>query len=179
MNYSDELYHHGIKGQRWGVRRYQNPDGTLTAAGKRRLKLFQEASSIAKNNSNKLSNAAASRRETNRSMHERYDGKEGWKTYAEDAYGTTNSKDYNMSEKDFKRWMSGELKSNLMYSDTDDKLIISRYEKAAKKWMDISDSLLNVDVGSISRNDIKGAKLYILTQKYGDVSLEDLVDQMN
>lgn len=32
--YSDELYHHGIKGQRWGIRRYQNEDGSLTAAGK-------------------------------------------------------------------------------------------------------------------------------------------------
>lgn len=31
-----ELYHYGIKGQKWGVRRYQNPDGTLTNAGKRR-----------------------------------------------------------------------------------------------------------------------------------------------
>lgn len=30
------LEHHGIKGQKWGVRRFQNPDGTLTAAGKRR-----------------------------------------------------------------------------------------------------------------------------------------------
>lgn len=30
------LSHHGIKGMRWGVRRYQNKDGTLTAAGKRR-----------------------------------------------------------------------------------------------------------------------------------------------
>ena len=33
---NDELYHHGIKGQKWGVRRYQNKDGTLTDAGKKR-----------------------------------------------------------------------------------------------------------------------------------------------
>lgn len=33
----NELYHHGILGQKWGVRRYQNKDGTLTDAGKRRL----------------------------------------------------------------------------------------------------------------------------------------------
>lgn len=33
---SDELYHWGIKGQKWGVRRYQNKDGTLTPAGKKR-----------------------------------------------------------------------------------------------------------------------------------------------
>lgn len=32
--YNNELTHHGITGQRWGVRRYQNPDGTRTAAGR-------------------------------------------------------------------------------------------------------------------------------------------------
>lgn len=32
----NELYHFGIKGMRWGVRRYQNSDGTLTEAGQRR-----------------------------------------------------------------------------------------------------------------------------------------------
>lgn len=36
--YNIELYHHGILGQRWGIRRYQNRDGTLTNAGKRRYK---------------------------------------------------------------------------------------------------------------------------------------------
>ena len=33
---SQELYHHGIKGQKWGRRRFQNEDGSLTPAGKER-----------------------------------------------------------------------------------------------------------------------------------------------
>lgn len=33
---SNELYHFGIKGQKWGVRRFQNSDGTLTPAGRKR-----------------------------------------------------------------------------------------------------------------------------------------------
>ena len=33
----NEVYHYGIKGMKWGVRRYQNKDGTLTNTGKKRL----------------------------------------------------------------------------------------------------------------------------------------------
>lgn len=37
-----ELYHHGTKGMKWGIRKYQNKDGTLTPAGKKRYANYHE-----------------------------------------------------------------------------------------------------------------------------------------
>lgn len=40
MYYTTKLYHHGILGQKWGVRRFQNEDGSLTDDGRRRYKQY-------------------------------------------------------------------------------------------------------------------------------------------
>ena len=60
----DELYHFGVKGMKWGVRRYQNEDGSLTSFGKKRDKMLSDRKTAKKHSTtSNMVKAEYSRRE--------------------------------------------------------------------------------------------------------------------
>jgi hypothetical protein len=66
--YESSLTHHGIKGQKWGIRRFQNEDGTLTSAGKSRYASLDRAI----NRVNRRSEITMKAREKNRAKRQRH-----------------------------------------------------------------------------------------------------------
>ena len=52
IHYDSVIEHHGVRGQKWGMRRYQNPDGTLTPLGRKKLGRIERKVSKLGNNVN-------------------------------------------------------------------------------------------------------------------------------
>ncbi len=58
-SYPNELYHYGVKGMKWGVRRYQNKDGSYTSEGKKRRSQDPETVQKRKATAKKVAKVAA------------------------------------------------------------------------------------------------------------------------
>ena len=69
MEYN-ELTHHGIKGQKWGVRRFQTKSGGLTSAGKKRYGVGKDASKSDKESTKKVESAKSSVTKSKKEKHE-------------------------------------------------------------------------------------------------------------
>lgn len=95
QNYNAELYHYGVKGQKWGVRRYQNPDGSLTAAGKKRY---------AEMSPDKVRKTM--QKEIKRARAERHGGSNRWMS----SYGIGEHSDKAIAkhEKDLEKWRNSD-----------------------------------------------------------------------
>lgn len=138
MRYESELYHFGIKGMKWGVRRYQNKDGSLTSAGKKRYskeykKQAEKVTRDIRNNLGRLSDEAnvevAERfnREQERKYGKNYMDRDEYVLEFDEAY-------INNYDKVFDRKLSDFIQSNENYRKS--KELVDKYNMTA--WDDIA-----------------------------------------
>lgn len=140
-----ELYHHGIKGMKWGVRRYQNADGSLTPAGESRYKRGKRLSP----------ELAEVREKKYQALKKRY--KSQIEKYYDEAYFI--GKKYGLDLDD-----GGG-------GDTD-RFTQKQIDRAAEKYLDLFDKVSYLE-DRIDREATEKAKAYI-NKKYGDTAVSDI-----
>ena len=179
----NELYHHGVLGMKWGVRRYQNKDGSLTSAGKRRRDTMISASEKAKRFSNKA-NADANRysEKANRSKNSELTDSQYRKAMS-DLFGH-DSKNKKYVEEQAKSY--GYKDSHSMAREhlgigkegyDFNKAFSDRAKRAAQYYSTLSETYKNADISSLNRRQIKKAEkfvknAYLENLRYSDYSLK-------
>ncbi len=151
----NELQHHGIKGQRWGIRRYQNSDGSLTDEGKKRYGV-EDVSDIKPNTSSEklykqdISTSYSAKKDilqagkdTTNILAERMTPKQGSKKI--------NKKDYSKMSDDELRKKVNRLSLERQYGDLtgDNKYVMSGREKVRESLQTMG-AILGIGVAAIT-----------------------------
>ena len=182
---SNELKHHGVKGQKWGVRRFQNADGSLKPAGRKRYnddvnekKAAYKDAKKAYNKSFRSANSYSERHFISQYVNKdkRAESDRRWNDAADKAKALDKAK------KDYKQAKASA-----------DKAAVKKYEKkfneaekasniADKKWNEVSEQYKALGKTRIermlnaARNKSDAAKKY--NKSYDEASkLSDLADQ--
>lgn len=139
-SWREELYHHGILGQKWGVRRYQNADGSYTAAGKKRREYSSTSLSgaIAKAKNRKVDKSFRDWKENDRkkadAITKGLSANEKRMAYERDSSNKDLKKEYKQANREYKK----ALRDNTLYrqgsvKETVGKDASSKYLSEAKK----------------------------------------------
>ena len=164
-NHVNELSHHGIKGMKWGVRRYQNKDGSLTPAGKKRVskqykKVADKVTEDLNNNYEKMyvktyNKAAGYMNDTGIDKFNKRQEKKYGKDFAKrSGYDQDFENEFNkMFDRFANQTLSEFYDSNKNYQEA--KRLVDEY--GMTKWDDLAKS-----------NEETVAKVRQLAKKYGD-----------
>ncbi len=160
---SDILVHHGILGQKWGVRRFQNPDGSLTNAGKKRKEILDKAAKYSKKESN-YNKYMADHYKKPLPADTYYSGKDGWKNYLYDNYGD-DWKDPEYMKKvfeidDVKQHALDMIEQDRKMEQMESDNMVKLYEEGRDFWDNKTALFENTSISDISHKDYKLAKKY-------------------
>lgn len=149
---SNELQHHGIFGMKWGIRRYQNKDGSLTPEGQKRYNTVTAAADYAGRKGNELKRQADDVRKQAEEYQNYYSGEEGRNRYR-DQYRL-----HDLTDEQVDRSVFGDLE---VYSDE-----VEMFENYAKNYLDMQKFFLDTPMNNIPNVVYNEAKAYLKEEKF-------------